>query len=382
MASSFINLVIIIDALGKRALNQLLEECQFNGSMSGTFIPPFSFEPDTSYLSGHYPGDTDSGTHFWYNGENSQLLFQSTIRSCIRKCIRNTASIPFSFLPYFDVVQKKKPVDQGFCEFPTVFDLLRQGGMRWIYLGTPVNSAKHKEIQMALRNRDLKETDLVMLFIGDLDAIGHRYGPNSAEYAVAVKEIGESIRNILDYSQEFNKKIRTLIFGDHGMVEINRTIDVQSPLKQLPIKPIRDYMYFLDSTLARFWFINDKARKIITEYLKTLKYGRIISESDRSQYHINYKHNRFGELIWWADGGTLIYPNFWQAKRPVNGMHGYRRDVLDNHAGFVLVDSALKNRTVLDKPLEMVDAFATMTDMLRLDFPKNADGISLYQRAT
>ena len=37
-------------------------------------------------------------------------------------------------------------------------------------------------------------------------------------------------------------------------------------------------------------------------------------------------------MIFWADGGTLIFPNFFEARIPERGMHGYRNEVEGNHS--------------------------------------------------
>jgi hypothetical protein len=61
--------------------------------------------------------------------------------------------------------------------------------------------------------------------------------------------------------------------------------------------------------MARYWG-NKKELKIIKESLP-MEYGSIINWN-----------KKYGDLIFLANTGVLIFPNFWNEK-PVKGMHGY-----------------------------------------------------------
>lgn len=396
-------LVCVLDAFRVDAVPTLAQVLNREPAATGCVIPPFSFEPDAAFLCGRYPEETDSGTHFWYRPEASPFrrlsrwgpvadrlphLFQLSLRHWLRWNARGrarritTARIPFSFLPFFDVVRQHGPLDGRFCVFPTLFDLLRAGGKRFLYLGAPVSSASSQDVWRDFQRASLDRVDLVFLFVGDLDGIGHRYGPNSPEYRDAVWGMGHFIRQVQGRIEKEQGDVSCLVFGDHGMVEVQRLVDVHSTLEGLPVRPFSDYLYFLDSTLARFWFFNDRARQIVTQAMEAVRGGRLLTDEDREVYRIRYPHNRFGELIWWADGGALISPNFWQDQKLVRGMHGYRREIRENQAGFVLIDPELDlwGIQLLKAPLEMVDAFATMIELLGLEMPDNAHGRSIFRQ--
>ena len=376
--------------------------------LRGEIIPPFSFEPDAAYLSGRFPEETDGGTHFWYAPEASRFkgmrrwgwfgdrmpyLIQLGLRRWVRwRAARkaetdrlersvSTARIPFRLLPYFDVVTKHYPFEQDFCSYSTIFDLLREEGRKWVYIGAPVSGSRSDEVLARLRASSLPGVDLVFLFVGDLDGIGHEYGPHSEMYQRALQRMGvliEEIASVVD--EKMGKGCPLLVFGDHGMAQVTRLVDVGAALKGLSIRPCRDYVYLLDSTLARFWFFGERARQEVMDLMSQMDGGSIVSEEERVSYRIRYPHNRFGELIWWADGGTLIFPNFWQDRKPVKGMHGYRRDVIENHAAFLLLNTDLEESQTLEQPLEMVDVFATIVDMLDLKMPKGAYGKSVLKK--
>ena len=398
-------LVCVLDALSADMVPALVRALGEEPAVCGSVVPPFSFEPDAAFLCGRYPEETDSGTHFWYAPESSPFywlkgwggaldrlphLGQLALRRALRLGVRRrgkpvlTARIPFALLPYFDAARSHYPTERGFSDFPTVFDLLSRQGRRFLYLGAPVTGSRSENIWEDLCRTSTEEFDLVYLFAGDLDEVGHQYGPDSAEYEEAVLCMGEFIQRVRAHLSHELGGPKTLIFGDHGMVGVHQTVDVLSVLKSLPLQAPRDYLYFLDSTLARFWFFNDKARQIVSEAMSELKGGRLVSEDDRNTYQIRYPHDRFGELIWWADSRTIILPNFWQGQKPVKGMHGYRQEVRPNHAGFVLMDRdlGLATHRSLAQPIPMTDLFATMLGILGLEMPAGAYGTSVCERIT
>ena len=103
-----------------------------------------------------------------------------------------------------------------------------------------------------------------------------------------------------------------LIFSDHGMVAVEKVVEV-------PIT--RDC--FIDSDMARYW----GEEKILAEIKKNLPLddGAILDWPDK----------QFGELIFMARNGVLLYPNFFN-KKIVKGMHGYDGKHPDMLAFYVL----------------------------------------------
>jgi len=396
-------LVCVVDALRGDMLSILSESLAVEPTVMGSVIPTFAFEPDAAFLCGRYPEDTDRGTHFWYQPEGSPFksckslrgvdhmpyAIQRGVRAVLerligwrRRGLGITARIPFGFLPYFSPVVGCFPFDEGFCVFPTVFDLLRERHKRWLYLGVPIGNGEAEGIWREFQRVCLSDLSLVFLFIADLDGIGHSYGPESREYLTGVQRVGRFIERVYDRMVEVHQNVRALVFSDHGMAKVQKTVDIRAILSRLSLRVPEEYIYFLDSTLARFWFFNSRARVQVREALEGVEGGRWLNSQDREIYRIRYPHNRFGDEIWWADGGTLIFSNFWQDRKPVKGMHGYRREVKENHASFILISPELSSHGgyQLEEPLEMVDVFATLVDLLGIEKPRGAHGMSICRR--
>jgi len=378
-----------------------------NRGISGSLIPTFGFEPDAAYLAGLYPEESNSGTHYWFSPKTSPFLFLKrwgtiadglpyTVQLLLRLLVifkirfSNTslgvkynahpAKIPFAVLPNFDVVHSKLSYEKGFCPKPTIYDIFRRHGIKWLYFGHPISSSSAYSMCRQLSGIKLQNADFIFLLIADLDATGHRWGPNSVERKNALKNLDRYLEKIFDKLTEPEKGMQLIIMGDHGMVEVQKLINIQERLSQLSCKPWVDYAYFLDSTFARFWFYNPKAKDEITDMLMNVAGGRVLTDADKQHYRINYKHNKFGDLMFWADGGNLIFPNFYQDKQPVRGMHGYPEEVRDNHSAFILYSSLQKYGIELGEPVPMVDVFPTILEFMQLPIPEGTNGVSILRR--
>jgi hypothetical protein len=99
-------------------------------------------------------------------------------------------------------------------------------------------------------------------------------------------------------------------------------LDLQAQIESLPVKMEKDYAVVYDSTMARFWFLNDRAREAITSCLKAIPQGRILSEADLEELHCLFPDRYFGELIFLVQEGVLIVPSH-MGERPIRAMHGY-----------------------------------------------------------
>ena len=92
-----------------------------------------------------------------------------------------------------------------------------------------------------------------------------------------------------------------------------------------------DYAVVYDSTMARFWFFNERARQAITASLQQVSEGRILPDEELEQMRTLFSDRYFGELIFLADEGVLIVPSH-MGERPIRGMHGYHPSAKQSYA--------------------------------------------------
>jgi len=145
--------------------------------------------------------------------------------------------------------------------------------------------------------------NLDFIYFGELDSLAHKYGTKSKEMIDAIKKIDNKI----------SKMKFDIIFSDHGMADVKKRVSVPE---------VGDC--FIDGDMARYW--GSKKELGAVKKKLPLKSGKIIS----------WKDKRFGDLIFMANTGVLIYPNFWDGMHPSKAMHGYDGKHKDMKAFYVI----------------------------------------------
>ena len=368
----------------------------------GAIVPTFGFEPDAAYIAGLYPDQADGGAQFWYDPSGSPFRFVSylpkflnylprvpelVIRKILTKAVRqfckaptlSTARVPFHLLRYFSFSMKFGMEHQAFCNTDTVFDLLRENGKGWFFHCSPNNKVDLKSV-VRPAEMDLHPPQSFAFFhIGNLDRIGHKYGPHSPELKKELLKVDDGIKAIWQFAKERFDVVYFLVIGDHGMMEVRRHLDIWSELKKLPIRLEKDYLMFLDSTMVRFWFFSDRAERLIVDLLDNIEGGHILSQAEKDKYHLNYSHNKFGDIIFLVDPGVLIFPNFYQNKKPVKGMHGYAPETPDQQSALLIHFPKVKETKRFEEPVDMRRVFPTLLDLLDLPIPEGTTAKSLLQ---
>lgn len=140
-------------------------------------------------------------------------------------------------------------------------------------------------------------------YFGEADKIGHRYGTRSFELIKTIRKIDE----------ELSKMDWDIIFSDHGMADIQKIISV----------PITKDC-FIDSDMARYWGTKGELERMKKRL--PIGDGKIIKSPNTES----------GELIFLANTGILILPNFWQGDKKVKAMHGYDGKHKDMKAFYIV----------------------------------------------
>jgi hypothetical protein len=99
-------------------------------------------------------------------------------------------------------------------------------------------------------------------------------------------------------------------------------LDLRAHIDALPLRMAVDYAVVYDSTMARFWFFNDRARQQVSNCLQQFTQGRIVPDSELEELGTFFADRYFGELIFLVKEGVLIVPSHMGA-RPIRAMHGY-----------------------------------------------------------
>ena len=401
-------IMILIDGLRYDYVNEevspFLSSLRDSG-MSGIVRETFAFQLRPAFFAGLYPETCDIGHLFWYDPRDSPFKFTrklpmpgeifqdedstNLLRDFLAEEAKSlerskgysasahyadTAQIPYELLQYFGFPEKYLIWEPKSLPYPTLFDILRQHRLKWLHVGYPTEDQRTGIISNQFKRRINDECSFVFLHFGELDWVGHSEGPSSAERKRVLRNIDSAVEEIFGILERSFGRVRALIFGDHGMVEVQKTVDIKKELEEIDFRVPKDYIYFLDSTQARFWFKSRQAEKRVKETLSNLSNGRILSKEDYERLRIRYKHNRFGDLYFIVEDNTLVCPNFFQGSLMVKGMHGYLPEVAGNWATLIITGTKEKRR--LSDCVEMVDLFPTTLDLLELPIPRSCEGRS------
>jgi hypothetical protein len=132
------------------------------------------------------------------------------------------------------------------------------------------------------------------------------------------------------------------------MKDVDGFINLKEVIDSTDLEVEKDYLLFLDSTIARFWTLNENAYQYLTEVLSDIKGGHLLSKEETIKYKINFKSNIYGDLQYLADAGKLILPNFYTIRGgAVKAMHGWDPDDKTQDS-FIFTNRRLQNEEIED----------------------------------
>lgn len=232
-------------------------------------------------------------------------------------------SVPFKYLPFLEYTETKDIYEPGgiIGGQNSIFSTWNASKKSWIRSnwrnGDSVN------LDQAISALNEGEVELVYLFTAGLDATMHRYGPHSEEAALAIDQFGKNLRELNDVAQKNYKEVHLHVFSDHGMAEVTNACDMMLRWEEeTTLRYGQDYVAVWDSTMARFWFLNQSARDTTIAWLKKQAEGRIVPDEELQQHGCYFSDHRYGELFYLLPTGHLFVPSFMNMGF-VKGMHGY-----------------------------------------------------------
>ncbi|MGA2990432.1 MAG: alkaline phosphatase family protein [Candidatus Korobacteraceae bacterium] len=382
-------LLVQVDALRHDYINE--QNSPFIAALGregfrGVLEPTFGFEPDGAYLAGLYPDECDGGAHYWRHQEQSPFRSLGRLSPLLNLCpeyllrrvlVRGMArllrqvgyvfpgieNIPFSVIANFAPVWRTSPFSPTFRGYRTLFSICAERGIAYLIHAHPANAVRLESGFSRISAELRPPTQFAFWHIGDLDTIGHRNGPLSAECRRALRNIDARLAALNKQLRAAYEGVNYVVFGDHGMAEVTGIVDVAGALRRAGIVQGKGLLYFLDSTMARFWFQDEGVKDAVIQVLGDLSGGTLLTQKQRDDYHLNYPHDRFGELIFLADPGRLVSPNYFQGRQMVRGMHGYAPECPEQQSALVMSGPA---RVPAESPLKMTQLFPTVLEILGL----------------
>lgn len=228
-------------------------------------------------------------------------------------------NVPVGMLKHFDHTERS--LDRS--SVPTLFDHARKAGMNAAWFNVPWYPRAQ---QLRELDETIRANDIVVMYNANMDAAGHWFAPEpNARFKKWLARTDDLVgRAMSSARRHWGSEHNLMLISDHGMAATTRHINLPRELRKLGGVG-RDYIPFIDSTMARFWFRNDSSRARVEELLDRLGHGRVLTREDGRRYGVDFKHKRYGELIYLLEPDTAYYPAYVSWVRP-RGMHGYAPD--------------------------------------------------------
>jgi type I phosphodiesterase/nucleotide pyrophosphatase len=308
-----------------------------------------------SILSGRWPAEHRNWCYFVYDPPNSPFRFLRHLRwlpraLTSRRFFRHRLSrllkvhlkfrgyfdlynIPFEHISLFDFSEKKNPLQpDGMNSGANIFDYMQQRGISWSVSDPTLG--ERQNLDSLLADIRSERIDFGFLYWPDLDGLLHRVGNSSPAVPAKLDAYEPWITELMACAREHYGEVLLTIFSDHGMANCDRLLDLRARIEPLGLRMGVDYAVVYDSTMARFWFFYERARRLVTECLEGVPEGRILPDAELKELGTLFPDRYFGELIFLVEEGVLIVPSH-MGQRPIRAMHGYHPDAPHSYASLL-----------------------------------------------
>lgn len=304
----------------------------------------YSSTCDPTILTGKMPREHGHFSFFYYNPKDSPFALcrclsilprsitrRGRVRRMMSRVIRRLYgftgyfqiyNMPFRHITLFDYSEKRDLYQPGgiISGAPTIFDHLR--GNRIPFYLSDWTKGEEYNLKMATDAISRSQPRFGYLYLAAMDAILHQWGTLGPQADAKVAWYADRLGRLYDLAASKYRQVDLFVFSDHGMANITEQCPLMSRIEKLGLKMGKDYAAVYDSTMARFWFLNDLARQRIVSALKEEPRGDIMSQEQLCDFGCDFADNKYGELFFLMKPGVLLCPSF-MGETPLAGMHGY-----------------------------------------------------------
>jgi type I phosphodiesterase/nucleotide pyrophosphatase len=163
---------------------------------------------------------------------------------------------------------------------------------------------------------------VLFLYLSGLDHYLHFHVHDTEGVNAQLDWYERGLREVWQAARSVRDDVRMLIFSDHGMTPIRWTYEIGRDVRELGLRVPDDYLPAYDSTMARFWVWNDRARARLETFLEDHPCGSLLSPGELQRLGVWFDDGRYYHLLFLARPGLLFSPSDMGHIR-FAGMHGY-----------------------------------------------------------
>ncbi|GEM_PF-1659821 len=271
-------------------------------------------------------------------GEWGRELCRSVLRRVARRMDhREIYEIPAGLLGRFRATEGALDYQAPFAfGRESLFDLARAKGLEWdasafVAFNRVAGSDRDRADRLCeIAQRAEGAPALTLGYFGDLDRVGHIYGPGSPGLRAQLKKTARLVEEVGEAFLRRGGSV--LLVGDHGMLKVDEHLDLLELLGDLG----RKTRIFVDSTLCRFWFEDKATQEGVEPRIREVLWpapGFFLEEGLAREMGVPDGKDR-GDLAFAANPGVVFYPDYFNRKK-VLGMHGYSPEI-PGQKGFCL----------------------------------------------
>ena len=355
-----LHVVVLIDALGWEIIKDrpfLNDELPFRRPLET--VLGYSSGAIPTILTGLQPAQTGHWNLFYYDPQGSpfrwlrwfsflpaRLLDNRISRKAIKELGRRVlgmgplfeCAVSPALLPLFNFVEKRNIYAE--CGIPnsvSIFDLLRAREVPYrVYSYHQFSDARI--VEQACSDIQAGNTNFFFLYLSEMDHFLHSKCDDPRSVAERLAWYDRQLREVFKVAARKDPEMTFTVISDHGMTPVHSQYDLVGKIEALGFSMPKDYLAVYDSTMARYWFFDEEARRSIVAELERTSCGRIVKDSELDRLGILFPDRRYGEIVFLLDPGWLLTTSDFNGNgwHPV-GMHGYHPS--DSHSDAIYLSN-------------------------------------------
>ena len=353
-----LNVFVLIDALGWRYVEHesFLEDFLPVRKRLKTVLG-YSSGAIPTILTGHLPAQTGHWNLFYYDPENAPFKWLRFLRWVPRAILNSRISrkaltlagrrlfglgplfdcaVSPHVLRYFNWSEKRNIYEpRGLENARSIFDEIAASGIphRAYSYHRYTDAEILERAQVDLRNT---RAQFYFLYLSELDAFLHDHCRDLNAVRARLSWYAERLRNVFATARAVDPAAGLTIFSDHGMTPVLFRYDLKNDIDAAGFREPKDYLVVYDSTMARFWFWNDRAREEIIHVLQRAPCGSVLTNDELRRLGVFFPDGRYGHVIFLVRPGWLLdHSHFHDPGWMPKGMHGYHPDDPDSDGVFL-----------------------------------------------